>query len=442
MLLRSEIKKTWVISYPIIIAQIGQMLMGFVDNLMVGQYGYIELAAAAIGNGFYMLILIFGFGISMAISPFVSESKAKNEKKYCGYILNQSIKLNILLAILLTLITYFSAPLIHLLNQEEEVAILAVSYTKLLSFGTIPFMIFLSLRSFNEGLSIIKPAMYITLFANIINLITNWILIFGNLGAVSLGLDGAGWATFSSRLFMLLAMAAFTYKSKVFKEYLAKFKLIFDRKITSRLLKVGFGSALQYFFEAACFIFAAFMIGSINSVELAAHQISINLASLSYMAALGVSMGASIRVAEALGQKDKNRVLHVAKSAWFLISIIMLLNAVVFLIFNKNLALLFNDNLNVIIIAETLLIITAFFQISDGLQAVGLGILRGLSDIKLPTLFTFISYWVIAIPLAYTLGFIFSYNAFGVWIGLLIGLTCSAVLLIYRFRIVFKKLYF
>jgi multidrug resistance protein, MATE family len=442
MLLKLEIKKTWLFSYPIIIAQIGQTLMGFVDSLMIGHYGYVELGAAAIGNGFYMLILIIGFGISMAISPFVSESRAQNKHEKCGHILNQSIILNILIATFLTLLTYFASPLIYEFGQEKHVAKLAVSYTQLLSFGTIPFMVFLSYRSYNEGLSIIKPAMYITLLANIINFLVNWILIFGNLGAEKLGLDGAGYATFASRLFMLISIILFTYKSTILKEYLIRFKLRFDLSIMKRLIKVGTGSALQYMFELGCFIFAAIMIGWINSIELAAHQIAMNLASLSYMAALGVSMGASIRIAEQYGKKNKELIMLVAKSAWFLITVIMIVNALLLFIFNDKLVLLFNNNPEVILVAKVLIIVTAFFQISDGLQAVALGVLRGLSDIKVPTIITFISYWLIGIPVAYILGFYFSFNSYGVWIGLLTGLSSSALLLIYRFNLIYKKINF
>jgi MATE family multidrug resistance protein len=280
-----------------------------------------------------------------------------------------------------------------------------------------------------------RPTMVISITANLINVLGNWIFIFGNLGFPALGLDGAGWATFFSRMFMAFVIAYYVLKSKRFNQYdvTLKYKGI-DQKIIKKILQLGFPSAFQYLFEVGAFSFAVIMVGWLGTKQLAAHQIAINLASISFMAALGVSIAGNIRVGNAVGKQDIKEIRRAGFSAIFLGASIMAFAGIIFVVFRDLLPRFYVDDLKVISFASSLLIIAALFQISDGTQAVGIGILRGLTDVKGPTLITFIAYWILGLPIAYLLGFIFELGVQGVWIGLLIGLSASAIMLTIRFN--------
>jgi len=316
-----------------------------------------------------------------------------------------------------------------------EVLAQAKSYTKILGLGAIPVMLFQTYKQFIEGLSVMKPAMAITILANLINAFTNWTLIFGNLGFPALGLDGAGWATFSSRVFMAVTLMLYVMNKKYFKQYDVSFHFKnINIPVIKKILSLGLPSGIQYFFEIGAFTFAVIMIGWLGTDQLAAHQIAINLASISFMIVLGLSMAGGIRVGNAVGERNITRVRRSGFTAIFLALCVMTVSGLIFIIFRNYLPTLYIDNETVISIASSLLIIAALFQLSDGTQAVGIGILRGLTDVKIPTAITFLAYWVVGLPTGYLLAFNFGLDVQGVWIGLLAGLTTSAILLTLRFN--------
>lgn len=281
-----------------------------------------------------------------------------------------------------------------------------------------------------------KPSMIVVLLANIVNVFFNWVLIFGNLGFPALGLDGAGYATIFSRLFMAGALMFYVLRSERFKVYGAYFNFKeFDLNIIKRILRLGLPSGFQYFFEVGAFSFAVIMVGWLGTDQLAAHQIVISLASISFMASLGISTSGSIRVGNAVGRSDVNDTRRAGFSAVLLAASFMAFCGIIFVTFNQFLPTLYISDVNVISVASTLLIVAALFQISDGIQAVGIGILRGLTDVKIPTAITFFAYWILGLPIGYVLGFNYDLQVVGVWIGLLIGLTASAILLMIRFNI-------
>ncbi|MCB0277967.1 MAG: MATE family efflux transporter [Calditrichaeota bacterium] len=440
MSFRQHITKTIYISIPLVIGQLGQLLMGLVDTIMVGKIGAAPLAASALGNGLYFIVLIFGFGLAMALSPMISEYAAKGETELCGLIQKHSLLINMLTAIIITVITFFAADLIVYFKQTKEVETLAISYSKILALSTIAHIYFQTFRNFADGLSILKPAMYIAIFANFVNAFLNWVFIYGRLGFPEMGLDGAGWATLGSRSLMAIAIFVYIMSADRFKKYHpgVRFKGIRWDYI-KRLLKVGIGSGFQYVFEAGVFVTAAFIVGWLGTNELAAHQITINLASATYTIAVGVSMGAAIRVGAGVGLKNTQEIRLAGFSAFVTIAGIMSINALIFLVFRDLLPTFYIGNPEVVAISSQLLVIAAVFQISDGIQAVGLGALRGLSDVKMPTIITFISYWIIGLPVGYYFGFILKLDVMGIWYGLSTGLTASAVLLLWRFNILSKR---
>lgn len=415
-------------------------MMGVVDSLMVGVLGPVPLAAASLGNSITILIFIVGIGVSFAVTPLVAISVGAKQFTKCGVYFRQSLLVNIAFGIILMSVTIICSELIVYFDQPVEVIDSAKSYTKILGLTAIPMMLFQTYKQFIEGLSIMKPAMIITIFANVVNAFTNWLLIFGNLNFPALGLDGAGWATFSSRIFMSSGLMVYVMNTKFFKQYDVSFHFKkINIPVIKKILSLGFPSGVQYFFEVGAFAFAVIMIGWLGTDQLAAHQIAINLASISFMVVLGLSTAGSIRVGNAVGEQNVSKVRRAGFTTILLAICFMAMSGLVFILFKNYLPTLYINDESVVSIASSLLIIAALFQLSDGVQAVGVGILRGLTDVKIPTAITFLAYWVVGLPTAYLLGFTLGYDVQGVWIGLLAGLTTSAVLLTLRFNVKSKQ---
>lgn len=435
-----HIKHTVKLAYPVVIGQLGHIMMQVVDSVMVGKVGAAPLAASSLAGGLFFLIMVLGLGVSFAISPLVAMAHGANKTDECGLILRQGVIVNVILSFLLTIIMYFGADLIDYLGQPEDVTLLTISYLRILSYSILPFMMFQTFRQFSEGLTIMRPAMIIAIVANLVNVFVNWLLIFGNWGFPELGLDGAGWASFASRVFMALLMILFVLHSSRLKEYDPRIHLRdINISVIKKILNIGLPSGFQYFFEVGAFSMAAVIIGWIGTDDLAAHQVAINLASITYMVALGISAASSIRVGNSVGKKNNIEVRKAGFSAFLLVAAFESVTGVIFILLRDFFPVLYIDDSSVISIASLLLIVAAIFQISDGLQAVGLGVLRGMADVKVPTAATFFAYWIVGLPTGYFLAFQFELGAVGVWIGLLIGLTVSAIILVSRFNIISKR---
>lgn len=410
-------------------------MMGVVDSLMVGELGADYLAAASLANHIVILILIVGLGISMAVTPLVAISVGAKRLDESQILFKQSLVVNFVSGIIMTVVILISSELIRYLNQPTLVVQYASSYTKILAVSIIPWMIYQSYKQFIEGLSITHPPMVVTIVANLVNAFVNWLLIFGNLGFPRLELDGAGIATSASRVFMVVVLIIYANRSKRFSNF--DLKLVVKKLhqvIIKKILRVGLPIGFQYFFEVGAFSFAVIMVGWLGSKSLAAHQIAINLASISFMAVTGISAAGGIRVGNAVGQGDIQETRRAGFSAVILGVLIMFCAGIIFITLRSHLPQLYISDEEVISIASSLLVIAAIFQVFDGTQAVGIGILRGLTDVRIPTLITFIAYWVISLPLGYILGFYFKFGVQGVWIGLLIGLASSAAMLSARFN--------
>lgn len=438
--IKKHIKETVSLSAPIVVAQIGYILMSVVDNAMVGRLGAVPLAAAAISNGLFFLIMVIGLGISYAVTPLVAIAVGNEEFREEDILFKNSLAINIVTSVILAATALFASDLLNYLKQSPEVVEYGVPYFRILALSAIPLMIFQSYKQFIEGLSIMRPAMIISLSANIVNAFANWILIYGNLGFPKLELNGAGWATLISRAYMMCAIFFFVRKSGRFLQFdlkMRSFKPNFP--VIKKLLKLGIPGALQYLFEIGAFALAAVMVGWINPESLAAHQIAISLATITYMVAMGISSAGAVRVGNAVGIRNISEIRRAGFTALGLSISFMLFAGIVFILFNNQLPTLYIDEANVILIAADLLIIAALFQIFDGTQAVGIGILRGLTDVKIPTAITFFAYWIIALPTAYLLGFTFNFGIEGIWVGLALGLLLSGLLLAVRFNIKSKK---
>lgn len=431
---RSHLRETAGLALPVIVGQLGIIMMGVVDNAMVGRIGYNPLAASALANGIFFLIFVVGMGVTYAVSPLVANALGKGNPELCGNILKQALVINLVIGILLGIVTYFSAELFPFMNQKEKVVEYAIPYLRILAFSIPMMMVFLTYKHFLEGLSIMRPAMVIVLVANLVNVFGNYSLIYGNFGFPRLELNGAGLSTLFSRLFMMVMLILFLNRNSRVKKYrpeLLRYKI--DWKVTKEILALGIPSGIQYFFEVGAFFFTAIMIGWFGAQQLAAHQIALNLASITYMVVVGISAAAAIRVAKFVGEGNLSETKRAGMSALLLAAGFMSLCGIMFFFSNKLLPDLYISDPEVKIIAASLILIAAFFQIFDGIQCVGLGILRGISDVKFPTAVTFIAYWIVGLPFGALLAFYFDLNVQGIWIGLSVGLATSASLLSLRF---------
>jgi MATE family multidrug resistance protein len=427
---RTHLKETIKLAIPVAIGQLGHIMLGVTDSIMVGRVGAVPLAASSLVNSVMYLIVVFGLGMTLAITPLVSIARGKGQKDQCGVILRQSFLLNMVVTLVLLGGLLLLADQIKYLNQEEAVAVQATSYAKIIAFSIIPFMIFQVYRQFIEGLAFTKPAMYVTLAANLVNVLGNWVFIFGNLGMPAYGLDGAGYSTLITRSFMAAILMIYVSTAKRYKKYDPSFRFRnINWPVIRKLARVGVPTGFQYFFEIGAFSFSAIMIGWLGSVQLAAHQIALSMAAVSFMVALGISAAGTIRVGYAYGRRNINDVRRTGFLTTVFTSSVMACFGVIFILFRDQLPFIFTNDPAVVQIAVPLLIVAALFQISDGAQAAGLGILRGITDVRLPMIITFVAYWVIALPIGYFLGFVLEMEVVGVWVGLLAGLTAAAAML-------------
>ena len=445
-----EFKYNIKLAYPVMIGMLGHTFVQFVDNVMVGQLGTAELAAISLGNSFVFIGMSIGIGFSQAITPLIAEADgAKNDKDISG-IFEHSFLICIILGIVLFLLVFLNRNLLYSMNQPVEVVELASPYLFWVSFSLISIVTFQSFRQFADGLSFTRAAMYSTLVGNTINVILNFVLIFGFWIFPKLGVEGAAIGTLISRLCMLTFIIFYLKLHKKLSKYIKRFfptKVEIDR--VKKILYLGLPSALHSFFEVAFFISAVWMSGFIGKNSQAANQIALNLSSMTYMVALGVGVAAMIRVGNQRGMMNFKKLREVAISTLLLIIIIDFFFCLIFLIFNDLLPLLYLDpsnpsNLNdvneVLTIASKLLIVAGVFQLFDGIQAVVLGALRGMQDVNKPAIIIFFSYGILGFPISYFLGFHTSLAIVGIWIGLLSGLFFSSLFLFLRFNYLSKKI--
>ena len=434
-------KATLFLAYPVVLSQLGHIMVGVVDTAMVGQIGTVQQAAVALSNSLYILILVFGLGVSYGITPLVAAADSSKNYAESAALLKHGIIINTILGILLFLLLFCISPVLNLFHQKQEVVDLAIPFLNVMMLGMIPLCIFSGFKQFTEGLSFTKIAMLITVGSNLLNILLNYLMIFGHWGFPKMGLMGSCWASFISRVAMAIAMFIYVYHNKHFKKYWEGFNFKnISKDLTKKILAIGIPSGLQWFFEVGAFAFAVIMIGWISPNAQAAHQVALSIAASTYMMASGLSAAASVRVGNQFGLKSQEGIRTAGFSAFVIVLAFMSITATCFVLFRNSLPTLFTKDLNVIGISSSLLVIAAFFQLSDGVQVVGLGALRGMKDVKIPTIITLFAYWGIGLPMSYILGFKYNLGVQGIWYGLSIGLTIAAVFLFLRFNYVSKRI--
>ncbi len=438
------------LAYPVIIGMLGHTLIGIVDNIMVGKIGSTELAAVSLGNSMIFVAMSLGIGFSTAITPIVAESDAENDISKIRSAFYHGLFLCTILGILLFGLVLLAKPIMELLNQPKEVITLAKPYIDWVAFSLVPLIIYQGYKQFADGLSLTKVSMYAIVMANILHVIINYLLIYGIWIFPKMGILGAALGTVISRIAMVIFMHIILSRKEQLKQYFQNFS--FDeikKEMINKIVNLGFPSAMQMLFEVLLFTAAIWLCGNIGKTSQAANQIALSLASMTFMVAMGLSVVSMIRISNQKGLNDYKQLVIVARSIFLLAILIEILFAVMFMALHQVLPYMFLnmeiqsqllDNQEVIAIAAKLLLVAAVFQISDGIQVVVLGALRGLQDVKIPMYITFVAYWIVGFPVSFYLGNYTSLKAVGVWIGLFAGLTVAAVSLFMRFHYLTKKM--
>ncbi len=422
-----------VLSYPIIIGQIGFVLMGVADIIMIGRLDSTNLAAAGLANSVFFFVTILGIGTLTAVSPLVAKAKGAGHINETALLFRQGLLASFLLSVVVSAALYFFTINLHWFGQSEDVTALTIPYLHILNAGTFFMLFFMAAKQFSDGLSFTKPSAVITIGGLVLNVLLCWVWIYGHLGFKAMGLNGAGYATTVTRIIMAVIMLVYILWHPIYKHYLHVKEKAGKMLLLKQIFKVGLPSGFQYFFEVGAFASAAIIIGWFGTNQLAAHQIAINLASVTYMIATGLSVGGSISVGDAWGRKNKIDMMRAGRAALIMSVVFMFVTAILFSIFNTFLVSLYTKDLAVADMASKLMLIAALFQLSDGVQCVSLGILRGLADTKVPTILTIVAYWIIGLPVGYWLAYSLDLGCYGIWFGLSVGLTFSAIMLTIRF---------
>ncbi|WP_397300329.1 MATE family efflux transporter [Nonlabens ulvanivorans] len=428
-----EFGKNLNIAYPIMAGQIAHLLVAFADNVMVGKLGDAQLAAVSLGNTLIFIALSIGIGFSFAITPLVAEADAKGDFQKVKSIFHNGVLVSTINGMILCVLLFLSEPILYYLDQPEEVIILAIPYMRIVAISMIPLMIFQSFKQFADGLSKTVFAMQATIIANIVNIILNYLLIYGKFGFPRLEVEGAAYGTLVARILMVPVLMFLLSRKVELKRYFSTVEA-FSVGIFKKLLNLGFPTALQMFFEVSLFTAAIILSGVLGTKSQAANQIALNLSAMTFMVGVGLSVTATIRIGNQLGNGNILELKRIARSIFLLTLILDVIFAVIFYAFKDQLPWIYIQDIEVVNIASSLLIVAAFFQVSDGLQVVFLGALRGLQDVWIPSAICFIAYWLVGFPVSYYLGIVLDYGGQGIWIGLLLGLSVSSMLMYLRYR--------
>ena len=427
---------------PVVISQLGNTFVQASDSVIVGHFaGTVSLAAVSLVNSIFVIPMIIGLGISYGLTPLIAQHNSRKEYAACGRLLSNSFAINVITGIVLFGCLFFGAiyVLVHL-HQTPAVVEQAKPFLQLMGLSILPLMIFSTFKQFTEGLGFTRQAMVISVTGNIVNICLGIIFVKGMFGITPMGVRGVGYSTLIYRCLMAIVMSFYVFRSDKFKTYLKGFtakSVTFIKSLS--ILKIGAPIALQYSFELTAFSGAAIIIGTIGEVPQAAHQVAISLASMTYMVSSGVAAAATIRSGNYFGVNDHKTLRVSALSHYHIVILFMCCTALLFGLGNHFLPYIYTTDKRVITIASQLLIIAAFFQLFDGTQVVGLGILRGMGDVNIPTIATFLAYWVVGIPVGYVLGLRMHMGVKGVWYGLVLGLMVSSALMYLRFRYISKK---
>lgn len=431
MSIRIEAWKTWRLSGPIILGELTQMALGIIDNVMVGAISYKHLAAAALVNSVMNIPFVLGIGITMSVSQTVSMAHGRKDGLRVSHYLYNGFWLCTLAAVLIAVILNMGTDILFHLKQDPEVAVLAAPYMRIMAWSTVPMLMFIAVKQFTDGLERTRTAMVLSMLALPINIGINWLLVYGNWGFPRWELMGAGAGTLITRIIILVALLLIVAIHPIFKRYMAARRSQWKLQMGTikELLHIGVPASLQAGMESGAFAVSGIIIGTLGAVQQAAHHIALSCAAFTFMVSIGLAQGGSIRTSNAWGRNNWGDIRRIAKSTFWSGLLYGLVCAILFISLRHTLPLAFNNDAAVVSLTSVLMLYAALFQMSDAAQAVGVGLLRGMKDVRIPTLYVALAYWVLGIPIGCLMAFTFKMGAVGMWIGFVTGLTFSAVFL-------------
>lgn len=440
----SEAKQLLVLAGPVFLAQIAMVSMGFVDMAMTGRVGAVDMAGVALATSIWMPLMLFLHGILLAITPLTAQARGAGKTDSCGNIIRQGFFLAICLGILLAFIVLGISFCVEFFGMQADLARVTGGYLRAVIWGAIPLQLFVSLRCFVEGMGQMRPAMLAGFIGLLANIPCNYVLIFGKCGFPALGGIGTGYATAFVYWIMFFALLWQSKRNPVAQPFLKKISQIkLDWIILRQIITIGFPGALAVLFEIVFFSSVALLLAPFGAVTVAGHQVAVNVSSFLFMVFLSLNIATTVRVGYAIGLKSKEKAQCTARTAFALALVFACVNSSLVFFFRDGIASIYDGGQEVLTLASTLLIYTAIYQWADGLQCIGVSILRGYNDTKAIFLATLIAYWVIALPVGIILGRTSllgaPMGAAGFWISFIVGLAIAAALLVYRVKVLERK---
>ena len=419
------------LAVPVVVAEMSWVTMGTVDILMVRALGPSAIGAVGVGSMLFLALAVFGIGVLLGLDTVIAQSFGAGQRDECHRWFVHGVVMSVMLTIPLTLVAWVAIARLDLWGFDLTVLNLTEPYLRIVTWSVLPLLLYTAFRRYLQAMGVVKPTMVILLTANLVNVLANWMLIHGNLGAPALGVDGAGWATFISRSYLALGLLSVVVWRDTRTDYgLRRVSWVIERSRLRQLLWLGLPAAMQVTLEVGVFSAASALAGRLAPVALAAHQITLNMASFTFMVPLGLASAAAVRVGHAVGRQDTYGANQAGWTAVMLGVFCMAFASAIFLLIPSRLMGLFTVDLTVVDLGVTLLFVAAIFQIFDGLQGVLTGALRGLGDTRTPMFLNLAGHWAFGLPLGYTICFVLGYGVVGLWIGLSAGLIVVSLLLL------------
>ena len=435
---REHYSATLKLALPIVISQLGHIFVQFADNVMVGQFGGdnpLPLAAVAFGVSTSFLFFVTGQGLTLGLTPLIGELYAQGDRLRSASYLKHAILLFSLLGALFVALQLASQPLLYRMGQPVEVVDAAMPYFRMMACSIFPVMLFSAFKNFLDGVGNTVVPMVIMMFCNILNIGLNWIFIYGKFGMPEMGVEGAGLATLISRTLMpLLGIGYFVLRSR-YRSYTSLMPSVkFGMADNLSLLKMGAPIAMQIFLESAAFVITGVMMGWFDAIAISSNQIAMTLGNAAFMIVVAVGTAVTIRVSHCYGARDVERMSLTSKASIHLVLLWDSFAALIFVLFNHLIPQLFTTNAEVIELASQMLLMVALYQIFDALQCAGVGIMRGIQDVKIISWISFLAYILLNIPIGYLCGFVLDMGPCGLFLGYLFGLGSAALLYLLRVR--------
>lgn len=442
---RDQYRQNLLLALPVVLTQLGQILTQIADNLMVGRYGGDDptpLAAVSFGGSVFFILFITAIGVALGLTPLVGESFARKEDRRMADLLQNGILFYTLLGLAMGAVQLLATPLLYHLGQPSDVVEMAIPYYRMLVYSMPALMLFFSFKQFLEGVGNTRVEMVVTILANVANIGFNYLLIYGNCGFPELGAQGAGLGTLLSRTIAPLLMIGYFLRRPRYRRYLDGFSLrLPERRTTRQLLRIGLPISSQMFLESSAFVGTGIMMGWLGKEAMSSNQIAITLGNCAFMIVMSIGAATTIRISHCYGARNIGELSLAAKASYHLVLAWNAIASLIFISLRNQIPQLFTSNAAVIATTSQLMFFVALYQLSDGLQNVSVGILRGIQDVKIIMPIALISYWLLNLPVGYLFGFTLGMGPSGLYLGFTFGLSAAALLMILRIRRSVRRLY-